>query len=172
MTGTVRRHRTQVPALLGIALSACSAERAGPGLRTMDLDTASVSPMSQITTPTPRAGADQINRTAPTGPIDQVSADREIDGDATPESDLVSDIAEPGPDMALYRDVALAWQAIRARGQQPSPELLAQAVGPDNLATFLSTFRNADRMFRPDADTWPVAPVPQSARPAAPPDPK
>jgi hypothetical protein len=103
--------------------------------------------------------ADQISDEGSDRPIDQVEPDSRVTGDASPENDLVRDVPTDGPDMALYREVALAWQAIRARGQQPSPELLAQAVGPDNLATFLSTFRNADRMFRPDVDSWPVAPI-------------
>lgn len=158
----------QMSALIVIAIlpSACAVERAETEVRPNGLDAASISPMTQIATSSSKPMADQLERTSSHERIDQVAADRRVDGNASPENDLVRDVASEGPDMALYREVALAWQAIRARGQQPSPELLAQSVGPDNLATFLSTFRNADRMFRPDIDTWPVAPIAAPAPPS------
>ena len=156
-----RRPVRLLPVALAMAatLSACVAGRDETRIMSTGLDTASVSPMPQIPTSSPRLMADQISDEGSDRPIDQVEPDSRVTGDASPENDLVRDVPTDGPDMALYREVALAWQAIRARGQQPSPELLAQAVGPDNLATFLSTFRNADRMFRPDVDSWPVAPI-------------
>lgn len=152
--------------VIAILPSACAVERVKTEVRPNGLDAASISPMSQIATRTSKPTADQVGRTAPHERMDQVAADRRVDGNASPENDLVRDGASERPDMALYREVALAWQAIRARGQQPSPELLAQSVGPDTLATFLSTFRNADRMFRPDIDTWPVAPIIAPAPPS------
>lgn len=158
---TERRHPWRMPVVLAMAVlpSACADTRAETRIRSTGLDVASISPMPQISTSLPSPMADQIRDEGSGRPMDQVEPDRRVDGDASPENDLARDVATEGPDMALYREVALAWQAIRARGQQPSPELLAQSVGPDNLATFLSTFRNADRMFRPDVDAWPVAPV-------------
>jgi len=159
---------TRMSALIVIAIlpCACAVERAETKVRPNGLDAASISPMSQIATSSSKPIADQVGRTSPDERMDQVAADRRVDGNASPENDLVRDVASEGPGMALYREVALAWQAIRARGQQPSPELLAQSVGPDNLATFLSTFKNADRMFRPDIDTWPVAPITAPAPPS------
>lgn len=170
----IRRQIRFFPVVLAevTILSACAMERDETRIMSTGLDIASVSPMPQIAASSPRLTADQIRNEGSDRLIDQVEPDSRIAGDASPENDLARDVPSNAPDLALYREVALAWQAIRARGQQPSPELLAQAVGPDNLATFLSTFRDADRMFRPDVDSWPVAPVGGKDLPPTPEGPK
>lgn len=158
MIRAIRRSR-QGALLMALATPACDGHRPSTALSPIDRDAVPVVTVSQIPSARTRTGVAQVAAASAPAAIGQVATDRQADEDAAPEVDLTREQATVAPDMALYREVALAWQAIRARGQQPSPELLAQAVGPDNLATFLSTFRNADRMFRPDVDAWPVAPI-------------
>lgn len=116
----------------------------------------SVGAAGQMAGTQPSTSIEQLPRGGSPGPLAQIPKDVVADDDARPEIGIGVDAA--GDSDALYRDVATAWQAIRARGLQPTPELLAQAVGPDNLARFLSTFEGADRVFRSDVDGWPLPP--------------
>ena len=114
--------------------------------------------------PRPHEGADGINQVAtpdrqPTR-VTQLPADTEtVDPTPNPEAAL-EDPTDRSPRKELYREVAAVWEAIRRRGQQPTPELIAREIGPDNLARFLSTFPGAENMFGVDSDQLPVAPPP------------
>ena len=74
------------------------------------------------------------------------------DGDA--ETALESQ--QSSPEIRLYQQVAQVWATIRARGQQPTPELIAQEIGPDNLARFLDQNPGSTSMFGQDSDNLPV----------------
>jgi len=95
---------------------------------------------------------------------DRVIAAPAIDGNKKsavisqlPTDAAVSDLADaPEPSLTgtgdtpngeLYREVERIWQQIRQRGQQPTPELLANEIGPEALARFLSTYPNAERLL-------------------------
>ena len=157
MTGWLGlEYRAATLTLLGL-LAACAAPRAETSARSMDHDPASTAAIVQAGPMPLDPDVEQIAPTPLDSTITQLVGNSEVPDNATPEGDLERD--GPSANRDIYRDVAMAWQAIRARGQQPTPELLAQSVGPENLAAFLSTFRNADRIFRPDIDAWPATPV-------------
>jgi hypothetical protein len=114
----------------------------------------------------PRAheGADGINQVAapdrqPTR-MTQLPADTEAVGPTPNPEAALEDPTDRSPRKELYREVAAVWEAIRRRGQQPTPELIAREIGPDNLARFLSTFPGAENMFGVDSDQLPVDPPP------------
>lgn len=124
----------------------------------------------------PRAhdGADGINQVAaperqPTR-MTQLPADTEAAGAAPNPEAALEDPTDRSPRKDLYREVATVWEAIRRRGQQPTPELIAREIGPDNLARFLTTFPGSENMFGVDSDQLPVDPAPSA--PDAPPLPE
>lgn len=88
--------------------------------------------------------------------VGQLPGDLEVpDDDGTsPESAISQPIQSP--EAALISRVAEAWQVIRGRGQQPTPELIAREIGPDQLATFLDQNPEATDIFGKDSDTLPV----------------
>jgi hypothetical protein len=121
----------------------------------------------------PRAhdGADGINQVAapdrqPTR-MTQLPADTEAAGAAPNPEAALEDPTDRSPRKDLYREVAAVWETIRRRGQQPTPELIAREIGPDNLARFLSTFPGSENMFGVDSDHLPV-----NETPAPPPPPE
>ena len=65
------------------------------------------------------------------------------------------------PPRSLTRDVLVAWETIRGRGQTPTPDLVAREIGPDRLAEFLATVPAAGNILATgtDPDTVPVSPV-------------
>ena len=146
-----------VPLLFPLMIGACAA---GSMATSQEIpDARRTADIAQVPSDSAHAVADQIVQPGDRSRIAQLGAGGEAPDGLNPEGALERDGDDASVDLRLYRDVALAWQAIRARGQQPSPELLAQSVGPENLATFLSTVRHAERIFRPDVDTWPIAPI-------------
>lgn len=88
--------------------------------------------------------------------VGQLPGDLEVpDGEGkSPESAISKPIQSP--EAALFGRVAEAWQVIRERGQQPTPELIAREIGPDQLATFLDQNPDATDIFGQDSDTLPV----------------
>jgi hypothetical protein len=88
--------------------------------------------------------------------VGQLPPDLEIppDDDSQPEIAISRPIVSP--EAALYGQVAEAWQVIRQRGQQPTPELIAREIGPDTLATFLDQNPAAADIFGRDSDTLPA----------------
>jgi hypothetical protein len=115
--------------------------------------------------PRPHDGADGINQVAAPdrqpARVTQLPADTEtVDPTPNPEAAL-EDPTDRSPRKELYREVAAVWEAIRRRGQQPTPELIAREIGPDNLARFLSAFPGSEAMFGIDSDQLPIdAPPP------------
>ncbi len=57
----------------------------------------------------------------------------------------------------LHLKVSGAWRLVRSRGQQPTPELMAQEVGSEQLARFLSIFPGSEKIFGPGSNEFPVA---------------
>ncbi|MBB5704843.1 hypothetical protein [Sphingopyxis panaciterrulae] len=100
---------------------------------------------------------DQVGAVAPSDPtIQQLPETMELPRDAAaPEADLVR---TERPRASLYLEVANAWEVIRRRGQQPTPELIAREIGPDMLARFLNQFPGSEAMFGKDSDRLPVEP--------------
>ena len=141
-----------------LLLQACASERYSTTPQPVAANANAGTTMSQLAAGPPIQSVEQVMSVDPTSGITQLPPDRRAGEDAAPEDELARAEASRERDKSLYREVAMAWQAIRARGQQPTPELIAQAVGPENLTTFLSTFRNARQIFRPDIDAWPIAP--------------
>lgn len=88
--------------------------------------------------------------------VGQLPGDLEVpeNDDSQPEVAISRPLVSP--EAALYGQVAEAWQAIRQRGQQPTPELIAREIGPDTLATFLDQNPAAADMFGRDSETLPV----------------
>ncbi len=80
---------------------------------------------------------------------------------AAPEAEL--EVAPADPDRALQAEVLRAWQSLRQRGQQPTPELVAKEIGPEALARFLATSPGAERLF--DGQVLPPAPPPPAPIP-------
>ncbi len=96
--------------------------------------------------------------------VDQLPDTIDLPGDAAgPEAGLAA-VPPERPRDSLYLEVANAWEMIRRRGQQPTPELIAREIGPDMLARFLNQFPGSESMFGKDSDRLPVAP------PSLPPD--
>jgi hypothetical protein len=60
------------------------------------------------------------------------------------------------PEVRLYEKVAQVWYSLRQRGMQPTPERIAQEIGPDQLARFLDLNPGAGNIFGTDSDTLPV----------------
>src|SRR3546814_6661066 len=106
-----------------------------------------------------------LGAVAPSDPtIQQLPETMELPRDAAaPEADLVR---TERPRASLYLEVANAWEVIRRRGQQPTPELIAREIGPDMLARFLNQFPGSEALFGKDSDRHPVEP------PALPPYPR
>lgn len=92
--------------------------------------------------------------------VGQLPGDLEVPDDdgKSPESAISQPIQSP--EAALFGRVAEAWQVIRERGQQPTPELIAREIGPDQLATFLDQNPAATDIFGQDSDTLPIEDVP------------
>lgn len=88
--------------------------------------------------------------------VGQLPGDLEIpeDDDSRPEAAISRPVISP--EAKLYGQVAEAWQVIRQRGEQPTPELIAREIGPDTLATFLDQNPAAADIFGRDSDTLPV----------------
>ncbi len=72
----------------------------------------------------------------------------------TPENAVAGE--ESSPELDLYNQVARVWTTIRLRGQQPTPELIAREIGPDQLSRFLGQVPNAGKIFGVDSDTLPI----------------
>lgn len=88
--------------------------------------------------------------------VAQLPSDLEVPEDNNSQPEL--SISQPiiSPEAALYEQVADAWQVIRQRGQQPTPELVAREIGPDALARFLDQNPAASDIFGQDTDDLPV----------------
>ena len=142
-----------------VLLQACASERYSMTPQPVAADVNAGTAMAQLAAGPPVRTVEQVMPVDASSRIAQLPSDRRAGENAAPEDELTRADASLEGDRSLYRDVATAWQAIRARGQQPTPELIAQAVGPENLTTFLSTFRNARQIFRPDIDAWPIVPA-------------
>lgn len=101
-----------------------------------------------------------------TGAIDQLPEGLETpDPEAVPENEIGS-LAAPDPRVSLYNEIAQVWQSIRARGQQPTPELIAREIGPESLTRFLDTFPGSESIFGIDSDSLPL-PEPDFESPEA-----
>ncbi|WP_208402820.1 hypothetical protein [Sphingomonas japonica] len=150
-----------------------------------------VSAAAQTVSGTPSAGSDrttaeQIAPTAapaapkpPPGTVQQIRpnnrASTEIlqlppDAEVAPSAESPEQALAEGlprsPRLNLYEEVAAVWEMIRKRGQQPTPDLIAREIGPENLARFLSDFPAAANMFGVDSDLIPVPPPPPSTPPS------
>ncbi len=106
----------------------------------------------------------QIESTEPSNEgqaqVGQLPGDLEVpDDDGTGPEQAISRPIQ-SPEAKLFGRVAEAWQLIRERGQQPTPELIAREIGPDQLATFLDQNPAATDIFGQDSDTLPVDEVP------------
>ena len=121
--------------------------------------------MVQIARPTPdtRIGAVGVERRSTAVP--QLPPLLEVDTNETaPETEL--EAAPVDPDRALQAEVLRAWQSLRQRGQQPTPELVAKEIGPEALARFLATSPGAERLFDGHSPPPPPpAPTPGEADP-------
>ncbi len=118
--------------------------------------------MAQIARPTAdtRIGAIGSERRSTT--VSQLPPLLDIkSNDAAPEAEL--ETAPVDPDRALQAEVLRAWQSLRQRGQQPTPELVAKEIGPEALARFLATAPGAERLF--DGHTAPPVPPPAAQVP-------
>lgn len=58
---------------------------------------------------------------------------------------------------AVYTAMANAWARLRARGQQPTPELISQEVGQDMFNMFLNLFPGSETIFAIDSDQFPLS---------------
>lgn len=87
--------------------------------------------------------------------------------DSGPEGSLEKLTVEH-PRAELYREVATAWEMIRRRGQQPTPELIAREIGPDMLARFLNQFPGSEGIFGADSDQLPIGPPDPPVQPPKP----
>jgi hypothetical protein len=105
--------------------------------------------MDQITLPAAPAAQ---SRTA----MNQIPADLRMAEAVkdTPENAVVGEGRSPEQD--LYNQVARVWTTIRQRGQQPTPELIAREIGPDQLTKFLGQVPDAGKIFGVDSDTLPI----------------
>jgi hypothetical protein len=95
--------------------------------------------------PSPRTNVSQIA-------ADEKTAERVKDA---PESAIGE--VQQSPEQALYEQIAQVWTTIRKRGQQPTPELIAREIGPDQLTKFLGQIPDASKIFGVDSDKLPLA---------------
>lgn len=101
----------------------------------------------------------QINpRQKPATTIEQLPPTVDLPPEASAPESSLEKTAPKSPRAGLYDEVAMAWEVIRKRGQQPTPELIAREIGPDVLARFLNQFPGAETIFGRDSDTLPYAP--------------
>lgn len=118
----------------------------------------------------PPAAAGQVTQIAPPPPgaarAVQASPEARNEGDAGLEARLERPAAA-SPEAELYRRVAEVWQVIRRRGQQPTPELIAQEIGPERLSSFLNNFPGSENIFGVDSDRLPLK-APQDGPPGTP----
>ncbi len=160
---------TAVPAEIGIAPTVSflqEAEESAKGegkTKRKDREKPQSSSLSVEQIPTGKADGDEdsfqiaIKGSDETGEanVGQLPGDLELADD---ESGPEQAISKPyvSPEAALYGQVAEAWQVIRQRGQQPTPELIAREIGPDTLARFLDQNPAAGDIFGQDSDDLPV----------------
>jgi hypothetical protein len=71
-----------------------------------------------------------------------------------PEGSIGADSVSP--EVRLYEKVAQVWYTLRQRGIQPTPERIAEEIGPDQLARFLDQNPEAGNIFGKDSDTLPL----------------
>jgi hypothetical protein len=57
---------------------------------------------------------------------------------------------------SLFQSVSAAWHLVRSRGQQPTPLLMAQEVGSEQLARFLNNYPGSEKIFGPGSVDFPV----------------
>jgi hypothetical protein len=107
-----------------------------------------------------RPSVDQITLPAaantPRTNMSQISNDAKIAAAVKDAPESAIGTPEQTPELALYQQVAQVWSTIRQRGQQPTPELIAREIGPDQLTKFLGQIPNAPKIFGVDSDTLPL----------------
>lgn len=148
----IRRPLRAASILLGIAAT-CVHGAAGsfvPGVRPVRQDDRVIATQAGQAPARPgeRVGnAEQIgSHGTPSTDVDQLPQNLTLRADATPPESALDGGGGHASD-SLYREVAAVWQAIRQRGQQPTPELIAKEIGPENLARFLTLYPGAERIF-------------------------
>jgi hypothetical protein len=80
--------------------------------------------------------------------------------DATAKNQSVApsnEIQFGGSKGAVYTAVSNAWVRLRARGQQPTPELISQEVGQETFNMFLNLFPSSETIFAIDSDQFPLS---------------
>jgi|GEM_PF-1520216 len=107
----------------------------------------------QIAGPTTGAQAVAVE---PVGGPDRSTAVAQLPPDAVPRDGDEPEPARPAsrPDGTASAEVLRAWYAIRARGQEPTPELVAREIGPEAISEIFGT---------PEAP--PAEPTPDPAKP-------
>src|SRR3546814_19226430 len=70
--------------------------------------------------------------------------DAEILPNATAPETGLEQVTRRSPRAAPYAEVAAAWELIRRRGQQPTPELIAREIVPDLLGRLLHTLQGSE----------------------------
>lgn len=154
--------RRRVAALLAAAAFCAAADAAFAARQQQDAGEGVVG-VDQLA---PRASGGElavssINGGARSAAIKQLPVDATVSDQAdAPEPSLTAAAIAPKGD--LYREVERVWQQIRQRGQQPTPELLANEIGPEALARFLAAFPDAEG-FLADRRPPPPAPSPEAA---------
>lgn len=114
--------------------------------------------IEQLTVEADSAAIENIQKTKPDAAISQLPPMLDpIEG--TDEEDLEQPDTRPSAGMS--DEVSRAFVIIRARGQEPTPELIAREISPEALQAYLST--------NPDArDPKPPEPTPPNALPPNP----
>ncbi len=86
--------------------------------------------------------------------VSQLPGNLEAISGSGPEGSIGSDTVSP--EIKLYEKVAQVWYTLRQRGIQPTPERIAEEIGPDQLARFLDQNPSAGNIFGTDSDILPL----------------